>query len=179
MKKSKLRQIIRESIKQLMTEQLVGCPDSNCQNYISGAIGCPGPLGNPMSGNISCCNNCSGGPQQPKKVWFKPCMISNTNIGVTIDRTKKMTINGQTPKVGDIFKIDLGPQDGFWNPSMNGAFVPMRVSHVSIPGFPIAPLLDFDKSNCKTRIPTEPNDPITYAKVAQGGGENGYINKTR
>ena len=99
---------------------------------------------------------------------------------VTIDRTRKMTIDNQTPTPGDIFSIDLRPQDGFYNPAMNGAFVPMKVVFAmptSILNF--YQQLDFDSSHCKTAGDPIPNDPITHAKVAQGGGGNGYINKTK
>ena len=112
----------------------------------------------------------------PKKVWFEPCKWDYNPV--TIDRTKKMTIDGQTPQVGDIFEIDLGPQDGFWNPSMNGAFVPMRVVQTAFSmGWPFGQTNDFDPSHCKTRGPI-PTDPHVHAKVAQGGDKDGWIDET-
>jgi len=154
MKKSQLRKIIRESIRE----------------HVS-------PFG---------MQHTHGGVPQgdPKRVYFQPCQYPQMQP-VTIDRTRKMTIDNQTPTPGDIFSIDLGPQDGFWNPSMNGAFVPMRVAMVMNPqiGFPLGnqTTLDFDSSHCKTAGDPIPNDPITHAKVAQGGGRtaDGYINKIK
>ena len=137
--------------------------------------GCP--QGEIWQGYPNCeCITAPPQPAQAKKVWFKPCKYNYNPV--TIDRTKKMTIDGQTPVVGDIFEIDLGPQDGFWNPSMNGAFVPMRVVHVTQPPFfPPSQTLDFDSSHCKSLPPHEPIG-ISHAKVSKGGDKDGWIDKT-
>ena len=137
--------------------------------------GCP--QGEIWQGYPNCeCITAPPQPAQAKKVWFKPCKYNYNPV--TIDRTKKMTIDGQTPVVGDIFKIDLGPQDGFWNPSMNGAFVAMRVIATTQPSTFFSQTLDFETSHCKTLPPHEPTG-ISHAKVSQGGGKDGWIDKTK
>jgi len=135
------------------------------------------PQGEIWQGYPNCeCITAPPPPAQTKKVWFEPCKWNYNPV--TVDRTKKMTIDGQTPVVGDIFEIDLGPQDGFWNQSMVGAFVPMRVVHVAQPTlFPFLPILDFDSSHCKSLPPHEPIG-ISHAKVAKGGDKGGWIDKT-